>query len=188
MPRSVLRPEFFLRSAEEIARDLLGLTLVSDLGGVRTSGRISETEAYLGFDDPASHAYHGRRHTSNASIYGSAGSWYVYRSYGLHWCANLVCGPPGSGSAVLLRGLTPEEGIAIMRVRRGRVPDRILANGPGKLTQALAITRQIDGQAMGGCGVVVLRARRVTDSSVRRTPRIGITKAVDWPLRFVVVA
>lgn len=144
---------------------------------------IRETEAYLGFDDPASHAYRGRRHAGNAAIYSPPGSWYVYRSYGIHWCANLVVGPAGHGAAVLLRAVDIVEGLEIAARRRGPVGAARLADGPGKLTQALGIDRTIDGLSMVGSGLEVFpRRRRVAPL---RTPRIGITKAVDWPLRFL---
>jgi DNA-3-methyladenine glycosylase len=150
--------------------------------------RIVETEAYLGRDDPASHAYRGRRHPGNEALYGPRGSWYVYRSYGLHWCANLVTGVRGRGSAVLLRGLCITDGVETATKRRGAVPPVRLADGPGKLCQALAIDRSLDGRSMRSSPVRVgpgeLREREV----VEVTPRIGITKAADWPLRFVVVS
>lgn len=175
---------FFRRPAEVVARDLLGATIVSDLGGCRTSGMIVETEAYLGIDDPASHAYRGRRHAGNGSLYGPPGSWYVYRSYGIHWCANLVCAGPGPGGAVLLRAVLPVEGVETMRMRRGGVRDRALGNGPGKLCQALSISNALDGRPMRDSAVVVGGMRETT--LVQVTPRIGITKAVEWPLRFLV--
>jgi DNA-3-methyladenine glycosylase len=150
LPRS-----FFRRPAEVVARDLIGATIVSTLGGARVTGRIIEAEAYLGRDDPASHAYAGRRHAGNASLYGPPGTWYVYRSYGIHWCANLVCAEPGAGGAVLLRGVTPVEGLDVLRRRRGAVPDRRLADGPGKLCQALGITRALDGVGMRESAVLI---------------------------------
>jgi DNA-3-methyladenine glycosylase len=179
---------FFRRPAEVVARDLLGATLLSTIDGRRCSGIIVETEAYLGHDDPASHAYQGRRHRGNASIYGPPGSWYVYRSYGIHWCANLVARDQGSsGSAVLMRAVLPSQGAAVMMVRRGGCEERQLANGPGKLCQALGISRALDGVLMRESEVVVGKGttseRPVGEILV--TPRIGITKARDWPLRFL---
>ncbi len=182
--RRILPIRFFERSAEEVACDLLGAVLVSRVGGTTVSGIITETEAYLGYDDPASHAYLGRRHRQNEQLYSPPGTWYVYRSYGVHWCANLVAAPNGRGAAVLLRGLLPLEGIPVMRRRRGRA--NALADGPGKLCQALRIDRTLDGRRMPDSAVVVLRGSGPAHpAAVRVTPRIGITKAVDWPLRFV---
>ena len=178
---------FFRRPAEIVARDLLGATVISTLGKATTAGIIVETEAYLGFDDPAAHAYRGRRHPGNLSLYQAPGTWYVYRSYGIHWCANLVCLGPGEGSAVLLRGITPAEGHLVMRKRRGGVRAEQLANGPGKLCQALGITRALDGQIMAGSRVRIHASRRAGRFEITTTPRIGITKASDWPLRFVAV-
>ncbi len=177
---------FFDRPADVVARELLGALVVSHAGGVPTSARIVETEAYLGYRDPASHGYLHRRNERNAALFGPPGSWYVYLSYGIHWCANVVCEGEGTASAVLLRALEPVEGIATMRERRGRVDDRDLCSGPGKLCQALGITRQLDGLMMPGSEVVVLRSQVALPVEVAVTPRIGITKAANWPLRFLV--
>lgn len=182
----MLPVEFFTQSAEAVARELIGTLLVSETGGERTSGRIVETEAYLGRDDPASHGYQLRRNVRNEALYGPPGQWYVYLSYGIHWCANLVCSTEGIGSAVLLRALEPVEGLEVMRQRRGVEDDRLLCSGPGKLCQALGITRALDGEAMRGSPVQVLRDGGMRGSVIAVTPRIGITKAVEWPLRFVV--
>ncbi|MEA2724044.1 MAG: DNA-3-methyladenine glycosylase [Gemmatimonadales bacterium] len=177
---------FFRRPAEIVAAELLGMVVVSSVGGEMTEGRIVETEAYLGYDDPASHGYLHRRHARNEALFGPPGSWYVYLSYGVHWCANLVCQRPGLASAVLLRALEPLAGIETMRRRRGGVMDRELCSGPGKLTQALAITRDLDGSRMLGSEVLIRRPTALEPIAVSATPRIGITKAADWPLRFCV--
>jgi len=183
---ATLPVSFFRRPAEVVARELVGTTVVSLLGGSRTAGRIVETEAYLGYRDPASHGYRHRRNERNAALFGPAGSWYVYLSYGLHWCANLVCGVEGEGSAVLLRALEPMEGMEAMRCRRGPLVDRQLCSGPGKLCQALAISREVDGVPMGGSGLTVVAEKNAAPTAFAVTPRIGITHAADWPLRFVV--
>lgn len=148
--------------------------------------RIFETEAYLGFHDPASHGYRGRRHSGNLGLYSPPGHWYVYRSYGIHWCLNVVTGPPGSGGAVLLRGATVLEGEEVARERRGRsVEAARLADGPGKLCQALAIDRAVDGVRIRGSTLTLERGEAAAPEGVLVTPRIGITKAADWPLRFL---
>ena len=177
--------DFFRRPAEIVAAELVGAVVVSTAGGEPTEGRIVETEAYLGYDDPASHGYLHRRNSRNEALFGPPGSWYVYLSYGMHWCANLVCQEPGQASAVLLRALQPMEGLEIMRRRRGPVPDRELCSGPGKLCQALGITRDLDGGKMQRGVVRVFRPGMAQDPAILVTPRIGITKAADWPLRFV---
>ncbi len=183
--RAALLPvSFFERPAEVVARELIGRVLVADGGKGRTVGRIVETEAYLGHRDPASHGFANRRHARNAALYAAAATWYVYLSYGVHWCANLVCGRETNAGAVLLRALEPLEGLDLMRRRRGPVlRDRLLASGPGRLTQAFGIDHALDGIAMRKSSVVIL-ARDPVDVSVAVSPRIGITKAVDWPLRF----
>ncbi len=182
----VLPVRFFTRPAETVARELLGTLVVSDIGGRRTAGRIVETEAYLGREDPASHGYQLRKNAMNQGLYGPAGGWYVYLSYGIHWCANLVCSSHGIGAAVLLRALEPVEGLETMRRRRGVKDDRLLCNGPGKLCQALGITRALDQSLMQASPVQVVSGSSLAPEDVAVTPRIGITKAADWPLRFVV--
>jgi DNA-3-methyladenine glycosylase len=183
---ATLPVSFFTRPAEIVARALLGAVVVSSLDGRRTAGRIVETEAYLGCDDPASHGYRNRRHAQNEALFGPPGTWYVYLSYGMHWCANLVCGPAGHASAVLLRALEPVRGLETMRERRGAVADRQLCSGPGKLCQALGLTRDQDGLPMRRSGVIVLPQEGPDPPVAVATPRIGITKAADWPLRFVI--
>jgi DNA-3-methyladenine glycosylase len=168
-----------------VAPDLLGATIRSRIGGRITAGFVVEVEAYLGHDDPASHAYCGRLHDGNRSLYGPPGSWYVYRSYGIHWCANLVCAPSRNGGAVLLRGVVPDAGLETMRRRRPGVPEARLADGPGKLCQALGITRSLDGAVMRGSSVIVGTNRERPAGAILVTPRIGIAQAADWPLRFV---
>jgi DNA-3-methyladenine glycosylase len=169
-----------------VARGLLGRLLVSEVRGTRTVGRIVEVEAYLGRTDPASHAFAGRRHPQNEGIYGPAGSWYVYRSYGVHWCANLVAGARGEGAAVLLRALEPIEGMELMRRRRGLGGRRLLCSGPGRLTEALAITRSLDRAVMPESPVYVQQVPDLDPAEVVASVRIGITRAADWPLRFTI--
>jgi DNA-3-methyladenine glycosylase len=183
---ATLPVSFFARPADIVARELLGTLVSSSLGGRRTAGRIVETEAYLGYDDPASHGYRHRRHARNEALFGPPGLWYVCLSYGMHWCANLVCGELGQASAVLLRALEPVAGIETMRERRGVAADRQLCSGPGKLCQALAITRELDQTLMRRSAVKVLAHEGPEPPAAVATPRIGITKAADWPLRFVV--
>ena len=175
---------FFSRPTEVVAAELIGKVVVSTVAGLVTAGRIVETEAYLGYDDPASHGFRHRRNARNAALFGPPGIWYVYLSYGMHWCANLVCQRAGLASAVLLRALEPLDGLDVMRERRGELPDKQLCSGPGRLCQALGITRDLDGSTMAGGPVMVLQGDPITAASISATPRIGITKAADWPLRF----
>ena len=169
-------------SVDMVARRILGHRLVTDLRD-RTVVVIEEVEAYGGIDDPASHAYRGPR-ARNKSMFGPAGTLYVYRSYGIHWCANVATGPRGEGQAVLIRGGRVVEGMETVVGRRGRSDH--LADGPGKLTQALGITGDHDGTSVFG-GPVRLEPGPVPDPArIRATPRIGITKEVDRPWRFVV--
>jgi DNA-3-methyladenine glycosylase len=172
-----------------LARNLLGRILASDVGGERTSGVIVETEAYLGIDDPAAHAWQGKRRKGHLGVWSPPGSWYVYRSYGIHWCLDITSEPEGVGAAVLIRAIEPLEGIEVMRRRRAGVPDKRLADGPGKLCAALGVTGELDGNPVTPDGVVRLEGW-IPDAKTRRTlvtPRIGISRAVDWPLRFLLL-
>jgi DNA-3-methyladenine glycosylase len=156
---------------------LIGAELYVDgLGGV-----IVEVEAY-DHEDPAGHGYRNRRTPRNASMFLSGGHAYVYRSYGIHWCLNIVCGEEGVAGAVLLRALEPVVGLEEMRARRGVADPRLLCSGPGRLCQALAVTRDHDGLRLDR-PPFDLRPRR-GDVAVVRGPRIGITKAVDLPWRY----
>ena len=158
-----------------VARDLIGATLLIDgVGGV-----IVETEAYH-HEDPASHSYVGPT-ARNASMFGAAGHAYVYRSYGVHWCLNFVCGD-GDASAVLVRALQPVEGVEAMQSRRGVSEIRKLCSGPGRLSQALGVTRALDGRPLDQPPFRILGAE--TPATVVAGPRIGISKAVERPWRF----
>lgn len=182
-------PDALLSSpAIQLARELLGTVLASDIGGERVSGIITETEAYLGVDDPASHAWRGMRRKGQHGIWAPPGTWYVYRSYGMHWCLNLTAEPEGLGAAVLLRALEPVTGLDVMRRRRGSQPDRRLTDGPGKLAAALGVTIAHDGVRDRPDSVLrTEREQQMTDArrTVIVTPRVGISRATDWPLRFV---
>lgn len=162
------------------ARGLLGARIRTEMNGEITEVVLDEVEAYAGFDDPASHAYRGET-KRNRAMFGAAGTLYVYRSYGIHWCMNIVVGEPGVPHAVLLRGGEPVEGVEIMRRRRGRA-DRV-ADGPGKLTQALGVTGDHDGSSVLDGPVRLLPGKPA--GAVSTTTRIGITKAADRPWRFV---
>jgi DNA-3-methyladenine glycosylase len=168
--------EFFARTVHEVAPDLIGVTLLVDGVG----GPIVEVEAY-DQEDPASHAFGGRT-PRNAVMFGPAGYAYVYRSYGIHWCLNFVCGVPGRAEAVLIRALLPEHALDAMRTRRGVDADRALCSGPGKLCQALAITREHNGLPLDEAPFE-LRARRETPA-IAIGPRIGITRAAELPWRY----
>jgi DNA-3-methyladenine glycosylase len=159
---------------------------VSDVRGRRTAGRIVETEAYIGPHDPAAHGFGDRRTQRNARLFGAPGTAYVFFTYGMHWCLNAVTERDGYPAAVLLRALEPIEGIEVMRRRRGRRADVDLASGPAKLAQALAVTGKLDGHDLTRRPLQILPGRPVLEANVEVSPRIGIRRAADWPLRFVV--
>jgi DNA-3-methyladenine glycosylase len=165
------------RSVHDAARALVGWTLLVDgLGGV-----IVETEAYAP-GDPASHSFPGRT-ARNATMFGSPGRLYVYRSYGIHWCANVVCEPEGVGAAVLLRALEPTHGLEEMRRRRGLGDVRLLCSGPGRLTEALGITREHDGLSLYGPPFSLMPPE--APIQVANGLRVGITRAGELPWRYV---
>jgi DNA-3-methyladenine glycosylase len=168
-----LNRAFFERSAIEVARELIGTGLfVAGAGGI-----IVETEAYQA-DDPASHSFRGVS-PRNRAMFGPPGHAYIYRSYGIHWCLNLVCLP---GSAVLIRALEPLAGIEEMQLRRGLEEIRLLCSGPGRLCQALGVDGSMDGAPLNRPPFRLTGAR--TAPAVAIGPRIGITKAIDHPWRF----
>ena len=171
-----LTREFFARSVHEVAPELIGATLLADGVG----GTIVEVEAY-DQDDPASHGFRGLT-ARTASMFGPAGHAYVYRSYGVHWCLNLVCAGEGRAEAALVRALRPTQGLDAMRERRGVEPERALCSGPGKLCQALGITRVYDGLPLDEPPFELLA--RESQLPVAVGPRIGITRAVEQPWRF----
>ncbi|MGL6279565.1 MAG: DNA-3-methyladenine glycosylase [Gaiella sp.] len=169
--------ELLVQGALAAAPQLIGWTLLVDGVG----GRIVEVEAYEP-DDPASHAFRGPS-AHNATMFGPPGRLYVYRSYGVHWCANLVCGPVDHGAGVLLRALEPTGGLDEMRRRRGVQSDGLLCRGPGRLTQALGIDGSHDGAVLGAPPFVLRAPARPAE--VAATTRIGISRAVERPWRFV---
>ena len=173
--------ELLTLPVEQAAPALLGWRLRSAIDGHVTEVEIEEVEAYGGADDPASHAYRGRTNR-NASMFGEAGTLYVYRSYGVHWCANVVTGRQGEGRAVLLRGGVPTEGLAILEARRGRVDH--LTDGPGRLCQALAINGDHDGISLLNGPVRLRPPTSPLAGAVVATPRIGISKATERLWRF----
>jgi DNA-3-methyladenine glycosylase len=179
---------FYVRPTVDVARDLLGKVLVHETAEGVAAGRIVEVEAYLGPDDPASHAFRGPRGRAWV-MFEAGGRAYVYFSYGVHWCMNVVTAPAGTGGAALVRALEPVAGIDLMRRRRGREALADLASGPGKLAQALAI-----GPAENALDLVprsrgARPALTILDgdapAAIDATPRIGITRAAEWPLRFL---
>jgi DNA-3-methyladenine glycosylase len=168
-------------SAPEAAVALLGVRLVrTDGSGSRVVARIVETEAY-DESDPASHSFRGLT-ARTAPMFGVPGLAYVYRSYGVHWCLNLVCDVEGRAEAALLRALEPTEGIDAMRARRGLEDERLLCAGPGRLCQALGITREHDGLALDEPPFALVAAEEEHD--VVTGPRVGITRAADVPWRY----
>jgi DNA-3-methyladenine glycosylase len=183
---NILPRKFFERNSTEVARDLIGKELVRVLRERTLRGVIVEAEAYGGSDDPASHAYRGMTER-NRVMFGRAGIAYVYFTYGFHYCLNVVTGNEGVATAVLTRALEPVDGIDIMKKRRGNPPrEKDLANGPGKICQALGIDRSSNGTDMTilGSKLRIERGRASSLRSVASSERIGIKVAVDKQWRF----
>lgn len=179
---AVLPRSFYARDTVAVARDLLGRLLSHG----ETAGLIVETEAYLGGDDLAAHSAAGMTPRTRV-IFGPPGHAYVYLSYGMHECLNIVVDKEGTPGCVLIRAVEPVEGIDVMRARRpGARTDRDLASGPGRLTKALAITRAHNGADVTRGDLVIRCPRGERHFEIDVTPRIGITKCADWPLRFVI--
>ena len=176
---------FFERPSPEVAPDLLGRVLVRRLPDAATlSVRIVETEAYQE-DDPASHSYRGRTARTEV-MFGPPGRLYVYFTYGMHFCMNVVTGVEGEGSAVLLRAGEPLEGLDEMRMRRGVDDARALCSGPGRLCQALGVTRTDNGTDLVAGNALSLHAGMpVRPGDVAVTPRVGIRSGIERPWRFV---
>lgn len=187
---------FFKRPADVVAPELIGARLIVThrnsraQAPVRLSAYITEVEAYLGTGDPASHVWKERRTKSVLHLYSPPGTWYVYKSHGLHWCANLTTKGKDDGHAVLLRGViaADEATLKAFQRRRGpKVPVRALSDGPGKLTQALDLDISLNGVKMAGSVAEVFAGNGALDGyETRVTPRIGLTRAVDWMMRWVV--
>lgn len=183
-----LPTSFYDRPTELVARDLLGAVLEHESPEGIASGKIVETEAYLGPDDPACHAVAGRTERT-WHLHGPPGTAYVYFIYGVHWCFNAVTREEGHGSAVLVRAIEPVRGLDLMKRRRGSARrDVDLTNGPGKLCQALGIDGALDGARLDRGPLRIRAGEPVRDEDVDVTARIGITRAADWPLRWLLRA
>jgi len=182
----ILPRTFYDRETEIVARDMLGTVLECETEEGVASGIIVETEAYLGEHDLACHAAVGRT-ARTEHLYGPPGISYVYFIYGMYWCFNAVTREEGQPSAVLVRALEPLDGVSLMHRRRSRIKNDVdLTNGPGKLCSALGITGAQTGKPLQRKPLVIREGESVPDDHVEVTPRIGITKSADWPLRYLV--
>ncbi len=177
--------EFFRRDPRAVAPELINLVLAAADG---RAGRIVEVEAYAGAEDPASHSYRGKTRR-NATMFGPAGHLYVYFTYGMHWCGNVVCGDEGVGAGVLLRAAEPLAGLELMHAARPTIlKDRELCRGPARLAKSMGITGADDGADLttGTDGFQLLRDPSAPVMELRASPRIGISKAVEEPWRWFV--
>jgi DNA-3-methyladenine glycosylase len=184
----ILENEFYKQDTITVAKALLGTYLVHESRDGITAGKIVETEAYL-WGDPACHAYR-RKTVRNATMFGPEGYAYVYQIYGIHYCMNVVTAPEGIGEAVLIRALEPISGLDLMQLRRGTGTYKQLCNGPGKLVQAMEITRSMDGISLMQSPFYILSADTYPGQNlpfdIVTTTRIGITQGVELPYRFYI--
>ncbi len=187
MPESTdpLPRSFFDRTVLEVAPDLLGRLVVHETPEGSVTARLTEVEAYDGPNDPGSHAFRGRS-KHNGTMFGPPGHVYVYFTYGMHYCMNLVCGPVGVPTGILLRAAAITEGIELARKRRPAAKsDRDLARGPARLVESLAVTRSDDGADICGTGALTVHhGEPVPESLIRTGPRVGLRDAPDYPWRF----
>ncbi|HET6351229.1 MAG TPA: DNA-3-methyladenine glycosylase [Coriobacteriia bacterium] len=183
---TALEPSFFTNDAPQVARDLLGCVLASVADGALVAGRIVETEAYLGSDDPGSHAATKGMTRRNAVMYGPAGQAYVYFTYGNHHMLNVVADSEGRAAAVLIRAVEPLLGVDVMTNRRKGRPLHELCNGPGKLAQAFGIDLRDNATVLGDGRLAVFAGEGVAAESVRSTGRIGLSAGHELPLRFLI--
>lgn len=183
-----LSRRFYRRDPVTLAKALLGQILVRRLeDGTELSGRIVEVEAYLGIPDRAAHTFGGRRTARNETMWGDGGHAYVYFTFGMHWCVNVVAESEGVPTACLLRALEPLEGVDEMKKRRHRENLTELCSGPAKLTQALGIDRTLDGEDLVESQALYIIRKRGSASTIGHSPRIGVAYAKEWakkPLRF----
>jgi len=181
--------DFYDRAVLEVARDLLGALVVREAPDGVITLRLTEVEAYDGAHDPGSHAFRGRT-PRNATMFGPPGHLYVYFTYGMHWCMNLVCAAPGTAAAVLLRGGEVIAGVDLARVRRPGAPDRDLARGPARMTRALAVEGALDGTDVvnPSAPLRIAPGAGVPDGAVAVGPRTGVGgDGAPYPWRFAVV-
>ncbi len=186
MKARILTRDFYDRDTEIVAQEMLGTIVECRTADGMSSGMIVETEAYIGEHDAACHAAAGLTRRT-APLYGKPGNAYVYFIYGVHWCFNAVTRGEGLPSAVLVRAVEPLKGIALMAERRGEgVKVTNLTNGPGKLCEALGINGAMNGVSLQRQPLVIREGKTVPENEIETTPRIGITRAADWPLRYII--
>lgn len=186
-----LSKDFYARDAEKVARDLLGKLLIRDKRGSKTTGKIVETEAYLGKDDPASHTFGGKKTERTEIIYGPPGHAYVYLIYGMYHCFNVVTGKDGTPEGVFIRALEPVDDLDIMRKRRGLDSEDKgnLTDGPGKLCMAMDIDKSLNGEDLTGEKLFISERKSAKDFEITEAKRINIDYAGDaknWKLRYLI--
>ena len=185
MKRVVLPYSFYRQDTVSVAKGLLGKVMLFEGAGQPLTGRVVETEAYLGLEDPACHSATGRS-SRNSVMFGPSGHAYIYLIYGMHLCFNVTTGQGNSPEAVLLRAIEPLEGIEKMRENRGQDNIFNLCSGPGKLVQAMGIDKSLNGTSVVEGPVKFIEAPGGQPFAIVETTRIGISKAADWPLRFYI--
>ena len=188
-PENKLNRPFYRRDAEKVAKDLLGKHLVRRSSEGKTVGKIVETEAYLGEEDPASHSYQGAKTERTEVMFGPPGHAYAYMIYGMYYCFNTVTGREGKPEGVFVRALEPVKGIKLMEERRGLDDKSELTNGPGKLCMAMDIDNELNGEDLCGNKLYITKPEKTKSFEIRKAPRINIDyadEAKKWKLRFFI--
>jgi len=189
LEKKKLKREFYNRDAKKVAKDLLGKHLVRRSPEGKTVGKIVETEAYLGKEDPASHSYQGGKTERTEVMFGQPGHAYVYMIYGMYYCFNTVTGEKGKPEGVFVRALEPVGGVKLMKKRRDLEDREKLTNGPGKLCMAMGIDKKLDGEDLCGNKIYIVESDPTKNFDVKKAQRINIDyagKAKEWKLRFLI--
>lgn len=184
-----LSPSFFTRSTKVVAQELLGKVLIHKMNNQTLSGRIVETEAYLGVKDKACHTFAGRKTPRTEAMYLPGGHAYVYLIYGKYYCLNVVTRTEAHPEAVLIRAVEPIDGLSLMHKNRKVQKAKDLTNGPGKLCQAMQITKQQNGMLFNQANLFLLEDQKIPKKSIVECPRIGVDyaeEAKNWPLRYYI--
>lgn len=185
MDYKTLSKNFYNKPTVELAQSLLGKVLVHETPLGASSGIIVETEAYLGGEDPAAHAYRGMTER-NKAMFGSAGHAYIYFTYGMYFCFNVTAGPEGVGHGVLIRAVEPLDGVDLMQKRRELLDEKMLASGPAKLVIALGINKELYGHDLTEKPLYIAEFKDIPDEQVVKTTRIGISEGKELPYRFYI--
>ncbi len=179
--------KFFQKPTLEILKEIIGMKLISKVGGIETGGMISEAEAYLGENDPGSFAFGGKKTKKSIPLYGEEGNVFIYLNYGMYYLLNIITEPEGKAGAILIRAIIPESGIEKMKERRGKKELKGLTDGPGKLSIALGITDKLNGFKVydKNSPIQLYYGEKIDKKHLQYTPRIGISRGKELLYRVI---